>query len=208
MKSSGAAEFFRDLISMRWYLAVSLLLFAGGFAFGGAASDALGAQLENALAPLRGTVERMEALGHAQVRLFVFIFINNFLKAILAVFLGALFGLFPVVFLVSNGMLLGYVVASIKAAGLDVADSVIRGLLPHGVLEIFAILVAAAYGLRYGVLVGSELVTALRRRGYGGSGGKIREFHAGLKRLAAFLFFALLTAAFIESTVTYMLVRG
>ena len=88
---------------------------------------------------------------------------------------------------------------------MDTAALVIRGLLPHGVLVTGAIIIAAAYGLRYGVLIASELVLAFRGRG---GSDKIKSFHAGLKRLVAFLFLALLAAAFIESTITYMLVRG
>lgn len=204
MKASGAAEFLKDLASMRWYLAVSALLFAGGIAFG-ATSGTIGKYMEGQLEPLRNVVSQVESFDNAQVWFFLIIFLNNFLKSLLTVFLGALFGLFPIYFLVSNGMILGYVVASANQTGADVVSLVVRGLLPHGVLETAAIIIAASYGLRYGVLIASELMLAFRG---GGSGAKIKTFHSGLKRLAVFLFFALLAAAFIESTITYMLVRG
>jgi len=204
MKISGAAEFLKDLAAMRWYLAVSALLFAGGIAFG-AASESFGAYMEGQLEPLRRIVAQAESSDNAQLLLFLIIFLNNFVKMILMVFLGAIFGLFPIYFLVSNGMIIGYVVASAGRAGLDVVSLVVRGLLPHGMLETAAIVIAAAYGLRYGMLIASELFLAFRGRG---SGDRIKKFHSGLKRLAAFLFFALLAAAFIESTVTYALVRG
>lgn len=197
--------FASDLISVKWYIAFCAALFFGGIAFG-ATSGWLDAYLETQLEPLRGLVEQVEALDNSQVWLFVIIFLNNFVKSLLALFLGALFGLFPIYFLVSNGMTIGYIVALAgKAPGVDVASLVVRGLLPHGILEVSAIIIASAYGLKYGMVIVSELVLALRG---GGSSSTLRAFHSTFKRLIVFLFFALLAAAFIESTITYLLVRG
>ncbi|HZG55571.1 stage II sporulation protein M [Paenibacillus sp.] len=204
MNANNARAFAKDLATMKWYIAVCVALFAASAAFG-ASSGWLDAYLAKQIEPLRGLVERLEAMDNSQVWFFLFIFVNNFLKSLLAVFLGALFGLFPLYFVISNGLIIGYVVSSAGAAGADVGSLIVRGLLPHGLLEVTAILIAASYGLKYGLLILAELVYAFRGRG---SASALKAFHGTLGRLVVFLFFALLLAAFIESTITYMLVRG
>jgi stage II sporulation protein M len=198
-------RFVYDVRQIKMYIFVSVALFFAGV-FIGYGSDVLDAYLLAQIEPLRDTVEKMESMENTQVMMFLFIFINNFLKSLLAVFLGALFGLFPVFFLVSNGLILGFVVSATGEAGGNVWAMVIKGILPHGVLELTAIMIASAFGLRYGVLVLRELGAALRGRTT--RSGDLKAFHGTFKRLISFLFFALLLAAFIESTVTYFLVRG
>jgi len=204
MKLEHMRAFAKDLAAMRWYLAASAVLFAAGLALG-AGADWLDGYLANQIEPLRGIAERLDAMDNAQVWMFLFIFINNFVKSLFVVFLGALFGVFPLFFLLTNGMILGYVAAAAGEAGANVTALIVRGILPHGILEITAILIAAAYGLKYGTLVSAELIRAFRG---GGSSSGLRAFHGTFGRLVAFLFFALLIAAFIESTITYVLVRG
>ncbi len=205
MNLNSMRTFAKDLAALKWYLAASAALFFVGIAIGAGAAGGLSAYLDHQVAPMRELAERLDATGNPQVWMFLFIFINNFVKSLLVVFLGALFGLFPLFFLLTNGMILGYVAAIAGDAGANVTSLVVRGILPHGLLEITAILIAAAYGLRYGTLVLSELARAFRG---GGSSASLRAFHGTIKRLIGFLFFALLVAAFIESTITYFLVRG
>lgn len=197
--------FAKDLAALKWYVAASAALLFAGIALGAGAAGGLGDYLDNQIEPMRGLAERLDATDNPQVWMFLFIFLNNFIKSLLVVFLGALFGIFPLFFLLTNGMILGYVVAVAGEAGANVTSLVVRGILPHGLLEITAIVIAAAYGLKYGTLVLSELGRAFRG---GGSSASLRAFHGTIKRLVAFLFFALLAAAFIESTITYFLVRG
>ncbi|MCI3926373.1 stage II sporulation protein M [Paenibacillus sp. TRM 82003] len=194
----------KDLVSIKWYLLASALLFfiGAGVGYG---NEALHALLNGQISALRDTVERMEATNSPQLWMFLFIFFNNFIKSVLIVFMGALFGLIPVYFLVMNGMILGFVAASIGASGGNVLEMLVIGILPHGVLELTAVMIAAGYGMKYGVLVFQELGRGLRGKA---GGGEIKAFHGKLKRLIAFLFLALLAAAFIESTITYSLVRG
>ncbi|HZG74903.1 MAG TPA: stage II sporulation protein M [Paenibacillus sp.] len=197
--------FAKDLATLKWYLAASAVFFFAGIALGAGAGGGLSVYLDNQIESMRGLAERMDATDHPQVWMFLFIFINNFVKSLLVVFLGALFGVFPMFFLLTNGMILGYIAAVAGDAGANVTALVVRGILPHGLLEITALVIAAAYGLKYGTLVLAELGRAFRG---GGSSASLQAFHGTIKRLVVFLFFALLAAAFIESTVTYFLVRG
>ena len=80
--------------------------------------------------------------------IFLFIFLNNALKAFIILIFGILFGLAPIIFVFVNGFAVGMVifVASQKIG----AEKVFLGLAPHGILEIPAILLAAGYGLWLG----------------------------------------------------------
>jgi stage II sporulation protein M len=196
--------FVQDLLSLKWYVLASAGLFFLGMVIG-FSSVGLHEYLFRQIEALRGTIERMEAMENTQLWMFLFIFFNNFIKSVLVVFLGALFGLFPIYFLVMNGMILGFVTAAAAQAGENAAILIIRGILPHGVLELTAIMIAAAYGLKYGGIVLNELFRAFRGRS---APSELKAFHGTLKRLIGFLFIALLAAAFIESTITYYLVRG
>lgn len=81
--------------------------------------------------------------------LFLFIFINNALKSFMAVILGIALGLFPLYFLYINGILLGATISlAYTRAGLLV---VIAGLVPHGIFEIPALIIAISYGIWLGV---------------------------------------------------------
>ena len=99
--------------------------------------------------------------GLGPAGLFAFIVINNVVKAALMMCLGIAFGLIPIFFLVSNGIVLSVAAALISdEAGALVA---VAGLLPHGIVEISAVLMAAAAGLRLGAIA----VERLRRPGVG-----------------------------------------
>lgn len=203
---NSMSKFAADLAKMKGYVAVAAVLFFGGGVVG-YATDILDPFLLGQAKSMRELVEKLDRTNNSQVWMFLFIFFNNFVKAVAVVFLGALFGIFPVFLLVVNGMLIGYLVSVASEAGVDVGPMIVRGILPHGLLEITAIVIAAAYGLRYGSLVFRELAGALRGR-KGDERGELKQFHGSLARLTAFLFFSLLLAAFIESTVTFWLVRG
>jgi len=80
--------------------------------------------------------------------IFVFIFLNNSIKAVLATAAGIFFGIFPLSFIAINGYLIGLVV---YVKGLELGfGRVLLYLLPHGILEIPAILLACSYGMWLG----------------------------------------------------------
>ncbi|WP_456368814.1 stage II sporulation protein M [Geoglobus sp.] len=81
--------------------------------------------------------------------LFVFIFMNNSLKSFAAMILGIAFGVAPVIFVVLNGVIIGVVVGVISPEfGLYRTAMM---LIPHGVLEIPAVLLSCSYGLELGI---------------------------------------------------------
>ncbi len=80
--------------------------------------------------------------------IFAFIFLNNSIKAVLATATGIFFGIFPLSFIAINGYLIGLVV---YVKGIELGyGRVLLYLLPHGILEIPAILLACSYGMWLG----------------------------------------------------------
>jgi len=80
--------------------------------------------------------------------IFLIIFLNNSAKALMAMLAGFLFGIFPIFFVILNGYLIG-LVAYVKGKEMGF-DVVALTLIPHGVLEIPAIIFACSYGVWLG----------------------------------------------------------
>lgn len=84
----------------------------------------------------------------SQPALFVFVFVNNAIKALVMMYMGIVLGIVPVLFLVLNGLVVQIFAERIaEAAG---GPAVFASLMPHGVVEIVAILLGAAVGLLLG----------------------------------------------------------
>ncbi len=128
------------------YMAASTIVFLIGVAGG---LIALAAIPQASAAVEESVAEFVElARGFSPLGIFVFIVLNNAVKAAVMMSLGIAFGVIPVLFLVSNGIVLA-VVAALIAEREGVAVAIV-GLLPHGILELPAVLLAAAAGLRLG----------------------------------------------------------
>jgi len=94
--------------------------------------------------------------------LFVRIFVNNALASLVLILSGLLFGVYPVYGLLLNGMAIGYLLQSLAVAGQSPWKMFLLGILPHGIFEIPAILLAAAFGMRLGLLVWQSFLRLLR----------------------------------------------
>jgi len=79
------------------------------------------------------------------------IFLNNALKSLLAIVLGAGFGIIPVIFVGGNGILLGLVASQVSHE--QGALFVLAAILPHGIIEIPMVLISSGLGLRLGYLM-------------------------------------------------------
>ncbi len=120
------------------------------------------------------------------------IFLNNSIKALVVIILGYSLGLVPFFFLVVNGLIIGLVVASFS--GIVGSWTVVLALLPHGIIELPALLLAAALGFRVGAAVLNRI---LGREGRPG-----RELKHGLAVYAKVIVPALFIASAIETFVT------
>ncbi|MCS7121306.1 MAG: stage II sporulation protein M [Archaeoglobaceae archaeon] len=125
----------------------------------------------------------------------VIIFANNSFKSFLALILGSFFGIFPITFVITNGYILGAVIALKKDIGLS---KILLAILPHGIIEIPAVLIASSYG----VFLGYRFFLRIFRK---------QAFKPHLVRALKVYFKIvlpmLLVAALIEAFITPVLIR-
>lgn len=190
--------------SMSGYIAFGCILFFAGIVVGGsntAISDMMDQQLE-AIAEL---AQQLDQSDNPTMSYILFIFFNNAIKSLFIMYLGAFLGLVPLFFLVFNGMIIGYLLnrtAELQGAG-TVMEMIFKGLLPHGIIEIPAIIIAGAYGMRFGVLVLKLMKSTVSPNGQvDKSGLEILFFMKKTIPVAVVLTISLLVASLIESIIT------
>ncbi len=94
---------------------------------------------------LKNLVDETKGMNFPQI--FIFIFQNNLKTSFLGILLGFFLGAIPLFYAVTNGYIIGFV-AAITAQVLG--GSVLLRLLPHGVFELPALVIALGMGLRLG----------------------------------------------------------
>lgn len=126
------------------------------------------------------------------------IFLNNAFLSLLFLVLGLALGILPVLFIAFNGYIVGVLVYLIdQERGLLF---ILLGLLPHGILELPMVFLAAGIGLRLGYQVFSALIgrpTQIKR-----------EFKEGLIFYFRWILPLLLVAAIIETFITPILLSS
>ena len=125
-------------------------------------------------------------------KLLALIFLNNSLKSMIAMLTGFFFGIFPVLFIFLNGFFIG-VVVFVKSQEIGLTG-VMMLLLPHGIFEIPAVLMASSYGLWLGRVFYDKV------RGRDVSIGSAYTY--ALKKFLTRIVPVLLLAAFIETFIT------
>ncbi|AKB83381.1 Integral membrane protein [Methanosarcina barkeri 3] len=120
------------------------------------------------------------------------IFLNNAFLSLLFLVLGLALGILPILFVAFNGYVVGVIVYLVaQERGLLF---ILFGLLPHGILELPMVFLAAGIGLRLGYQVFSALIgrpTHIKR-----------EFKEGLMFYFYWILPLLLVAAIIETFIT------
>jgi len=138
-----------EIVRQRWVIrslilatAIFFVTLIAGTLTGRSIAEELITQFGGVLAPLAST-------GSLSILLLLVVFINNAIKALVLILLGVLLGLPPVLFVAVNGFVLGGLgsaLESVKGWGY-----VLASFAPHGVIEVPAILLAAALGLSLGM---------------------------------------------------------
>lgn len=130
---------------------ISLVLFAAGIV-AGTSTPGLDEYMNSQLEGIRQLANTIQESSNPTLMMIAVIFFNNAIKGALVIYFGFLFGLFPIYFMVLNGMVIGYLVHrfALENGGAAAFDFVAKGLLPHGIIEIPVLIIAAAYGLKSG----------------------------------------------------------
>lgn len=101
---------------------------------------------ENYLEMFRNSFGWIRTLSPVSIMLVIFL--NNAVKSLFAIVLGAGFGIIPIIFVGGNGIILGLIANEVsKQQGIVF---VLAALVPHGIIEIPMILISAGLGLRLG----------------------------------------------------------
>lgn len=197
------ATLLRHFKEMKHYFIAAILVFATGCVLGFFNADQFAFFIEEQLKGIEGIAEKVKDAQYPQIMLIVLIFFNNLFVSIFCVFAGLFFGIFPLFSLVVNGMVLGYIGETQWSE--DQFGFYLKGILPHGILEIPAIIIACAYGIRLGLLMARGLFSI------GSANGRLHfrtQFVHLMKLtwpLVSFLAIILLLAALIEGTFTLWL---
>jgi stage II sporulation protein M len=128
------------LSEAKWFIYFAIFLFLAGAVVG----YSWPTRFEVLLASLHGMAEQLR--GKSAPMLIIAIFIQNGFSALLAVWLGIILGIVPMIGAITNGILLGVVLA-VFGNGLGI----VTGLLPHGIFELPAIFIAWGLGMWRGM---------------------------------------------------------
>ena len=156
------------------------------------------ASLTGFLAPIPGKMEPLGILKDSLEpyltlspwKMFFFVLLNNSVKSFAVLISGILFGLTPLIAVATNGYVLGvaYLITSGKVGYVQAAKAV----LPHGVLEIPAVILTAAYSLWLGVTFAKRI----RLRDMTGFGDQVIH---GIRMFFKIAFPLFIVAALIET---------
>lgn len=195
-----------QLKTMKHYFIASALVFLVGVVLGAGYSDHFQAFLETQVKALQEITKSIPNQPNQQWHLFWLIFWNNTSKSLLIIVLGVFFGIFPLFFLLANGMILGFVckLSAQKLSWIYVAKSI----LPHGIIEIPAVIIACAFGIRFGLLIIKTLFSILSPSRSAKAFEELRGFVKSLLPVGVSLILLLFVAAVVESTVTFWLAKA
>lgn len=183
------------LPSLFRYLLISIFLFSSGIIGGYYFFDIFPSESEKILSLLSETFKPILAMpSFVQI---LFIFLRNGLISFLMIIFGILFGIFPIIVLISNGQILGLLLGWLVPR--YNISYILLGILPHGLIEIPCFLLSAAIGLK----IGKILVKKIFRK-------KVslqEELNLGLSFFLRIILFLLFAAAVIEVLISPELLR-
>lgn len=188
--------------TMKHYVIAAAFIFIAGIYLGYAEADKFQHLLNMQIDRLREVIEGFSQMQNRQWWMFLFIFFNNVTVSLLILYAGFFFGIVPIYFLLSNGLLLGYLASSSDLQW----GTFLKGVLPHGMIEIPTLILAGAFGIRFGFLVSENILMLPLSSRRAAASSKLICFLKLTLPLSLVIAVFLLAAAIIESTVTVWLV--
>lgn len=194
----------QDIVSTSRFIGVTLIIFAVSI-YMGMTNDGFSNFLNMQLSAIKELSETLDQSSNPTFTIFIFIFLNNAIKSVLTMFLGAFFGVYPIFFIAVNGLVIGFIVKLTLDGTMTYSlfDLIFKLLLPHGILEIPVLIIVTAYGLRLGKLLFNTLGALMFNHDKLDTVGK--NYVQTLKRcgvMAVYATILLFVAAIIESTFT------
>lgn len=213
-------ELKRLIQESRSYILIAAIIFVLGTWLGFVYSEAFEAIINQMLEELSGIVEDLQQSDNP-LYIAWFIFQNNVRAALVMLGMGFLLFFVPAFSLFTNGLAVGFVIQmSAVEAGLSPWSMFAFGILPHGILELPAVIVAGGMGMFLGLrllrwLFGrnkffAHLFGLSRDRGIGSFWQEetlpvIQRRAKGLVALILSIVAVLFAAALVESFITPVL---
>ncbi|MCD4845176.1 MAG: stage II sporulation protein M [Methanosarcinales archaeon] len=196
------------LISIKYYFIFNTCLFALAIAAGYITAYSNPGMVEGLIAQFEESYGWLANESH--IKIMLFIFFNNTMTSFLAMVMGIFFGIWPVLFILFNGVLIGAICfETIDQLGVIV---VLFALIPHGIIEIPMILLSASIGLRLGILLAQKILVkdSTNLLIFGSFKASVKKIEINIKQevISAIIFFVsiivplLFVAALIETYVT------
>ncbi|MEK5239895.1 stage II sporulation protein M [Paenibacillus sp. FSL L8-0470] len=195
--------FAKDLTTIRKALILAAILFIAGGMIGWIGTGAMQKLIEQQLQGLSNISKDLKESDYPQWSFFKFIFLNNSIKSVFIIFLGAFFGILPAIFLLINGAVIGYLIHLSVLQEQDLYTLIVKGLLPHGIIEIPAIIIACAFGLQFGGKIFAGIFGTAANKEKGSNAWPV--FMKQTLTASVWIVILLLIAAIIESTITFSL---
>jgi len=181
-------------MNYKWWLLIAVSLFGVGIILGLITLPGVPVFISEGVVSLEQLADLLDTLPLPLVA--VFIFLKNVTALLISFVFSPFFCVVPVVVLIVNGWVLSFLAATVVQE--ESLGFVLAGLLPHGILELPAFIMAEAAALSFGSLVIMAIFVKERRS----------QLLPGLKRNLRYLmlaFILLVPAAIIETYLTPLL---
>lgn len=189
---------------MKHYFIAAAATFLVGAYLGFSQPEQFQFLLDNQIKQLTDMVNSIGGHDHYQWRLLGFILMNNVLVSVFMVYSGVMLGIIPLYSLLSNGLIMGYLAhQNVPETGWG---PFILAILPHGIIELPAFILACAFGIRFGAVMMKSfffLFSPARRAANNAAFVRLLKVSVPLVILVALL---LMAAAVVESMITIRLV--
>ena len=147
-------------MSYRWWIIVASLLFTAGVVCGLVSPAGLTGLISEDIAALKQLSDILASLPHALVALLIFV--KNASALAISFVLSPILCLAPILSLTLNGWLISFVSTTVIQE--KSLSFVLAGLLPHGIFEIPALIMAQAAALSFGTMAVMALFKKERRK--------------------------------------------
>lgn len=195
---------FQTMKEMKHYFIAAAATFLIGAYLGYTQSGQFQFLLDNQIKQLTDMVNSIGGKDHYQWRLLGFILMNNVMVSVFMVYSGVMLGIIPLFSLLSNGLVMGYIAhQNVPEIGWG---QFFLAILPHGIIELPAFVLACAFGIKFGAVMLKSFVflfSPARRAANNAAFVKLLKVSVPLVILVAVL---LAAAAVVESMVTLRLV--
>jgi stage II sporulation protein M len=190
------------------YIWIGVALMLIGVFFGYTNADAIKQLAKQMMESIQRIAKDVNAANNPLYTLWV-IFENNVMAAFSMVGLGIFFfGLYPAFGLITNGILLGFLLKVYAIGGVSPWKIFLTGILPHGILELSAIIFASAIGIKLGVLTYDWIVSWFVRERRATAKTNFNKLLRELPLIVGTIVVMLFLAAVVESTITPLLIHN